>query len=260
MKKSIFIAITLVLLTSSLWAQNRGINRGGVGPGVQTGVPRDLTTIEGNVESVNLGFGQGNPSIVVSGVQINLGPYSYLQRSGFEVETGDAVRISAFPSAVYENTFVAVSIENLDKGISVQLRSETGQPPRAARRQGFRQRMGGLGPCGGNPDLESAQTFNGTVGSVTVGLGQGSPRVTLEDGTVFTVGPYRVWRNSDFSVAAGDHISVVAFPCAADSDRWVAMRIDNQTNGTSIILRDDSGIPVGGRGWSRGGASRIIPE
>lgn len=212
-------------------------------------------TVKGQVEAVSLGIAQGSPSIVVNGSRIVLGPYAYLDALGFAVEVGDQVVADAFASLLYDNLLVAVSVENLTGGTSIQLRDEYGRPLWTAGYGGRGDRHAsadGRGPCGGVPNVAAAREFNGTVAEISAGAGRRHPEITLGDGTVFAVGPYRVWLESGFSLAAGDTVSILAFPCSVEEGKWVVMSIAKPATGEELILRDDTGIPVRGTGWRSG--------
>ena len=102
--KKLLTAITLAtLLFAGVWAQNRGAGNAGARQGTQSAVPKTLSTIEGIVQSVDLGIGQGSPSIVVNDARVLLAPYFYLEAIGFSVEVDDHVAVTVFPSLVYDD-------------------------------------------------------------------------------------------------------------------------------------------------------------
>ncbi len=262
MKTRFAVLLAGLLLCAGLLvpAQNgTGVQMGkgsqGGGPGQGTPTAKTIVTIEGPVEAVSLGIAQGSPSIVVNGTQIVLGPYSYIDAMGFAIEAGDQVRVEAFASLLYNDLLVAVSVENLTRGTSIQLRDEFGRPLWWSARGGRAGRMGSSdrpGPCGGAPNVAAAQEFTGTVAEVSAGLGRRHPEISLTDGTVFAAGPYRLWAESEFSLAAGDAVTIVAFPCSLQDGKWVVMSIAKPATGEELILRDDTGIPVRGSGWRSG--------
>lgn len=240
--KRVLIPFALVtLLFAGAWAQNRGAGRIGPGQRNQAALPKTLSTIDGVVTAVNLGIGQGSPSIVVEGSQVLLGPYFYLESVGFTVEVGDHVQATVFPSLVYDGLLVAIRVDNLSQGVSAELRSESGLP--LWNSTGHPSRTASCA-CGGAPNVDAAETFIGVVSVFDAATGERFPTITLSDGTMFAAGPYRAWVQTDFSIEPGDQISALAFPCATDDSRWVAMKVDNLTRGTQIILRDDAGMPT----------------
>ncbi|MEJ2080692.1 MAG: hypothetical protein P8Y94_00620 [Acidobacteriota bacterium] len=245
--KRFLVPFTLaVLLFTGAWAQHRGSRNAGPGAGSQSATPKVLSPIEGKVTAIDLGIGQGTPSIAVEGTPVLLAPYFYLQSLGFTVEVGDRVQATVFPSLVYDDLLVTVSIDNLSQGVAADLRDEFGRPL-------WRNSIGGgrrvaVGACGSLPNVGAAETYTGVVASVEAAAGERYPTITLVDGPAFAAGPYRAWLQTDFSISPGDEISVLAFPCSADDSRWVAMKIVNIASGTQLVLRDDAGIPVYGAG------------
>lgn len=259
-KFTVLFAVSLLCAGFLLFAQNGRGSQGGGGSNQGSPGAKTLVTVKGQVEAVSLGIAQGSPSIVVNGSRIVLGPYSYLDALGFAIEVGDDVTVDAFASLLYDNLLVAVSVENLTSGTAIQLRDESGRPVWTATRGGGGGRqaaMGGWGPCGGLPNVAAAQEFSGTVAEVSAGAGRRHPEITLGDGTVFAAGPYRVWLETGFSLAVGDTVSIVAFPCSVEDGKWVVMRIVKLVTGEELILRDDTGIPVRGTGWRSGSCPTV---
>lgn len=215
-----------------------------------TAVAKEILTLEGQVSAVELGSGRGQSLLQVDGRSIVLGPYRYLQAASFQLSVGDQVRVQAFRSPVDESRLVAVFIENLSTGQSLRLRDEFGRPL-AGRRRGGRSfgagRDRGTGPCGGAPQVELAQAITGTVATVNAEPGRRHPEIVLADGTILSAGPYRAWAESGFSVEPGETVTVVAFPCSTQENRWVIMSIE-KAGGERLILRDEDGLPLGGRG------------
>ncbi|GAB4234454.1 MAG: hypothetical protein Kow00109_07450 [Acidobacteriota bacterium] len=255
MKKRWVITTSLFLFLSATGyvASQRGpAPRNPAGGGAA--LAKEIFTVEGQVTAVDLGLAQGQPAIQVDGQTIVLGPYHQLQAAGFAVAVGDQVRAEVFRSIIDESRLVAVSIDNLTTGQSLQLRDEYGRPlTRSARGGGaFGARGGqGAGPCGGTPQVELAREISGTVASVTAEPGRRGPEVVLADGTVLAAGPYRLWAEAGFTLQPGDTVSVTAFPCSTQDGRWVIMSIEKST-GEKLILRDDDGRPLVGQGVRRG--------
>lgn len=240
----------LSLLLAGFLVGERAPASGGSGQPVGSPIAKEIFSITGQVETVNLGLGQGRPTIQVDGQDIVLGPYRYLQAANFEISMGHQVRVQAFRSIIDENRLVAVSVENLTTGQSLQLRDEFGRPLAGKRRgdRGFGAAGNrGTGPCGGNPQVELAETITGTVASVNAEAGHRHPEIVLSDGTILSAGPYRLWSQSKFSVQPGETVTVIAFPCSTQDNLWVIMSIEKAT-GEKLVLRDEDGMPLGGRG------------
>ena len=110
-----------------------------------------------------------------------------------------------------------------------------------------------------------AVTVSGPVLAFLAGPGTGHPTMTVNDATrgetSFVLGPFRYLESLSFSAAAGDHVEALLYPCSQCTPNWVAVRIDNLTNGSSATLRDTEGIPLWagagmGPGRGYGGARR----
>jgi hypothetical protein len=226
----------------------------------------ETVTIEGTVGAVNLGYGMGMPSFTLgsgsSEVTVVLGRYPMLVAQNFQINQGDRVSVQAIRSPRGENTYAALEVTNQSTGVKTVLRDGTGMGFGAGfGRRGFGGY--GAGAClrGGEPqlDLASRASFEGTVESVNMGPQQGFPNVTLKLGdgkTVLVVAaPFRALLDAQFKMAVGDTLAVVAYPPKVHENAWVAAEIKNLTNDTSIVLRDENGVPLGG-GMGRGGCLR----
>jgi hypothetical protein len=185
-----------------------------------------------------------------------------LLAQNFQIKQGDRVSVQAIRSPRAENTYAALEVTNLSTGVRTVLRDATGMGFGAGfGRRGF----GGYGSeaClrGGEPQLDLAgkTSFDGKVESVNMGPQQGFPNFTLirSDGkTVLVVAaPFRALLDAQFKIAVGDNLAVVAYPSKVHENAYVAAEIMNLTNQTSIVLRDENGIPLGG-GMGRGGCLR----
>lgn len=114
----------------------------------------------------------------------------------------------------------------------------------------------GAGQPNGTPatpalNMTAQKTIEGAVSSVQLGYGVQYPTIVVNQSQI-KVAPVWFLLESDFEVAAGDKVSVVAAPSANAGDTyWYAIRI---TKGAfTITLRDSLGVPVwtspaGGRG------------
>jgi hypothetical protein len=236
--------------------QNRGVARAAV-------PPAESVTIEGIVEAVNLGYGMGMPSFTLgsgnSEVTVVLGPYRILTAKNFQIKQGDQVSVQAVRSPRGENTYAALEVTNVSTRVKTVLRDATDMGFGAGfGRRGFGGY--GAGAClrAGEPQLDLAgkTSFDGKVESVNMGPQQGFPNITLIRGdgkTVLVVAaPFRALLDAQFKMAVGDALAVVAYPSKVHENAYVAAEINNLTNKTSIVLRDENGIPLGG-GMGRGG-------
>jgi hypothetical protein len=110
-------------------------------------------------------------------------------------------------------------------------------------------RGAGVRACAGQIDPAKKVTLEGTVKGVNMGPGQGFPSFTLAqaDGKEVTVvtSPFWVLADANYKIAIADQMTAGAFPSLQYKDTYVAAELTNLTNGTSIVLRDASGVPVG---------------
>lgn len=254
--KSFYLFIIGILFLGMVAAQGKGQSGPSGNRGLQSPVTKQIFEVTGIVDSVHLGFGQGSPAMEIdsSGTihAIVLAPYSYLSEQGFELEAGDEVTALVFQSLVYPDWLVAVEVENHTKEVSVAMRDESGIPLWRSSRVGRRQGSGtqGLRQCDGTgPNVESAQFLNGEVADIDSQLGQQNPSIVLVSGETIMVGPYRVWQETGFELEVGQSVSVYAFPSFSNPGLWVAISIENLNTSETLVLRDDTGIPVTGKGW-----------
>ncbi|MGV8039249.1 MAG: hypothetical protein AB2L07_03965 [Thermoanaerobaculaceae bacterium] len=222
MKHSRMVAIVVVALalaTTGLAGQQGGA-RDGSGPLIDTS---QLVVFEGTVVQLVAGLGQGMPELEITtsanqALSFVLGPYWFLQASGFAAEAGDDVEVSAFACTTCESGYAVAKVVNATRAVTLVLRSEDGTPlwtasgTKTLRRQLGRAGSGtgpgsggngengngpgnGTGPGSGGqgtgpgqvggcdvcepPDLGQVQTFTGTVSAVDAGAGDGTPTVTL---------------------------------------------------------------------------------
>ncbi|UCF37797.1 MAG: hypothetical protein JSU96_02710 [Acidobacteriota bacterium] len=247
MKKSISMTIVITLLLgSALLAQpKRGANRGA--GYASDGVPIETTLIEGQIAQINLGIGQGSPSVVLEdGTTVMIAPYFVLEDLGLSFSEGDHFSAEAFPSRVYDGIFVAVSV-NIG-GETLFLRDEFGRPSWAAGRRGGVRGQRGTGQCGGmGPGITPQDITESTmvIEEVDMVPGRGFPTISA-GGFTIVVGPYRAWTNAPFELQVQDEITIKTFPSPFAEDTLVAVQIVK--NGQTLTLRDDSGIPIGGHG------------
>jgi len=100
-------------------------------------------------------------------------------------------------------------------------------------------------------NLSGKIALEGVVDSISMERGKGSPSFTMvADGKKVTIvtGPYRALLDADYKISLGDRMNVLAFPFVQLQDTFAAAELKNLSTGATLTLRDDSGIPTGGRG------------
>jgi hypothetical protein len=89
-------------------------------------------TLAGNVQSVEMGTGQGMPNftLVVDGkaTVIVASPFWALEQADFKISVGDSLSVVAYPSLQHEGYYVAAEIVNASTQQSIKLRDENGLP------------------------------------------------------------------------------------------------------------------------------------
>jgi len=103
----------------------------------------------------------------------------------------------------------------------------------------------------GTPAADPSGAFDvsGEVLSFTAGSRSGMPLLVVYDETIggevsVALGPAWFLQKAGFSVLVGDYVTLVAFPCATCAAENVAKWVNNDTNGTSVDLRGDDGVPL----------------
>lgn len=304
MKHSRMVAIVVVALAlaSAGLAGQQGGARDGSGPLIDTS---QLVVFEGTVVQLVAGLGQGMPELEITTpasqtLSFVLGPYWFLQASGFAADAGDAVEVSAYACTACESGYAVVKVVNTTKAVTLVLRSDDGTPlwtasgTKTLRRQLGRTGSGtgpgtggngengngpgsGTGPGSGGPgqtgnggpgtgpgqvggcdvceppDLGQVQTFTGTVSSVDVSAGDGTPTVTLATtagDVTFLISPYSILQRAAFTLTVGQALEITAAPVEHDGvETWLALVIKDTATGLTVVLRDPAtGLPPIGRG------------
>jgi hypothetical protein len=231
---------------------------------------RDLVVETDNSEQVKVGTGPG-----------------YMAAQGFALQVGERVRIQGY----WENDELkAAQVTRIQDGQSITLRDESGRPAWAGsgkqaterqapatgagagqagsgeggRGQGGRGR-GGYGAEGnesapsGRTGIGQAQvdrwvTLQGTVSAV-----DGNALVVASDGQEFIVENRAWWFAQDqgFSAQVGHQVTIVGFyeevPSTGSGQHFEVGRLENASNGQTVLIRDENGRPEwAGRG-RRGG-------
>jgi hypothetical protein len=227
--------------------------------------PANTVDLQGVVDSITMGFGQGTPSFALSVpdrgmVTVYVGSYRAWTATNFELRTGMSVTVRAFQSAAHPDGFVATEIKDNASGVTVQLLNSRGRGPGWARAWAGGQGGPPCGRAGAQVNLAAKTSFEGSVTEVSMGYRQGLPSFTLRTGEgdiTIVASPYRVLADAGFAVNAGDKMSVLAFPSTRYEGAYVAAELKNLTTGKVLVLRDDQGFPVGvpGPGAGRGRGS-----
>ncbi len=142
----VLLSLVLVLslpATAQMRQHNRGLGAQGnmVHPNID---PANKVTLDGTVESINMGPGQGFPSftLVLSDgkrVTVVASPYRALLSANFKIAIGDHMLVLGFPSLQYQDTYLAAELKNLTNGTTITLRDASGTPVVG---------QGGPGQCG----------------------------------------------------------------------------------------------------------------
>ena len=112
---------------------------------------------------------------------------------------------------------------------------------------------------GPGPAIDPSQAFPvaGEVTAFTAAFGSGMPMLTVDDPALGSVeiglGPLWFIQEAGFSAAVGDSVEALVVSCDICAAGTVALWVDNLTNETSVLLRDDDGIPLWIQGNGTGG-------
>lgn len=250
---SLFLAAACTLATA--FAQGpKGPGGNPSAPHTGSGVGLDMAhakTFSGDITALNLAYGAQYPTIVVAQTTIKLAPVWFLIESDFELKVGDKVEVIAAPCNCTDGSWAALKITKA--GVSVELRDSLGLPLWLSKGSGS---MGpGMGTHNGpNPaaprtgdgcvDPASITTVNGSVESVTLGVGIQQPTLVVKaNGASISIkiGPERVLFASDIELKADAAISV-KYGLATCSNENVALSLT--AGGVTVVLRQDDGRPV----------------
>jgi hypothetical protein len=225
-------------------------------------------TLTGVVKEIQAAAGRGTPFLkLVSGdgteITVVLGPYRNLVDQNVAIQPGSNVAVEGVTSSRFPNTFVAWKITNADTGAVFTIRDSAGRPAWSGRgNRGAGRGMGFGQGAACRIDVAGKGTFSGTVNAVNMGFAQGFPNFTLStaDGNVTIVtSPFRAVVDSGFKIAAGQNLSVAAFPSAQHETAWVAAELTDSATGATLTLRDAQGVPVNsGNRMRRNGAGDCV--
>ncbi|MEW6127263.1 MAG: hypothetical protein AB1757_09505 [Acidobacteriota bacterium] len=213
----------------------------------------NITTLEGIVLSTHMAAGQEFPSFVLSlngsgDVTILTGPYYLILQSGFDINIGDRMSVKGFPSLWYENTYVAVELNNLTTNDTLILRDGTGQPNWTGSQQ-FAERGFGYGGGAAYLDINPAnlQALKCTIESVNPGIGQAYGSFTAMKGgkrLTFITAPNRFMLEKNFELRANERLKIRAYPSGLFDDIYVIEFIKNRETGRTLTLRNELGRPM----------------
>lgn len=101
-------------------------------------------------------------------------------------------------------------------------------------------------------------TLSGVVSAVNLEPGQGMPSITLGSGSIavtILIGPHRLLLDNKFEIKLDQFLEVKAFKDPRTGNAFVATEIKDTKSGTTLVLRNASGIPhiTGGPGGMRHG-------
>ncbi len=150
-KRSITLFSTLAAVLVLSLVATAQMPHYGRGAGAQANCPQpgiDLAnkvSLEGTVESVNMGPGQGFPSFILvlsdgKKATILSSPYRALMNANYSIRANDRMSVLAYPSLQVNDTYVAAELKNLTTGTVLTLRDENGLPVVGTH--------GGSGMCG----------------------------------------------------------------------------------------------------------------
>ena len=249
------VSITLLILVVTAAVYVIGLAQGkGPGQGTNGIVSNhgDVVTLTGTVRDIQIAAGQGMPSLTLvlgdsKQVTLMLGPYRVLANTNLDVKSGSRVSVEAIQSLRFENTFVALRIDNLDTGSSVTLRDSSGMPGWAGYGGRGHENMAcsGCGEC--QIDLATKSTLVGTVAAVNMGFAQGFPNFTLttDTGNITVIAsPFRTLIDANYAISVGHRMSVIGFPSLRHEGAYVAAELTDSDTGASLVLRDAQGVPV----------------
>ena len=264
------VILALTMVTSDGWAQMR---RGrGDGPQVDLNAP---VTLHGEVVSFGAGFGARAAVLTVLAAgeeyKLMLGPVRNIQAQEFVAEAGDSVVVQGYSCGDRQGKLAVASVENLTKGVTLNLRGEDGLPQwqggrgaRPAKGRGPHQGGGEQGVGAGRrpgtghgpgPEMGDTAVYLGTVQSFAGGPGEGVPTLVLATAAgdvTIVVGPHRRLTRSGFEITPGMDLEVTAASAGCpDKGHLVAVALKNPATGVEIALRGTSQGAMQRRGGRR---------
>ena len=106
-------------------------------------------------------------------------------------------------------------------------------------------------------DPASIVIITGIVTKVNLATGVQNPSIVI-DGKTIELAPVWWMIERGMEIKEGDNLEVKAAPCLDPNKPWLyAIEVNNITTGTTLTLRDDSGLPFGSAAEIRPAASRL---
>ncbi len=112
------------------------MSHAGRGPGLGAAASHlDLagkTVLEGVVDGISMGRGQGTPSftMVADGKKVTIvtSPYRAVLDANYKISIGDRMNVVAYPFVDLVDTYAAAELKNLTTGVVLTLRDANGVP------------------------------------------------------------------------------------------------------------------------------------
>ena len=190
---------------------------------------------------------------------VGIGPM-YMASQGFTLQAGESVQVRGYWE---DGEFKAAQVTRLEGGQTITLRDELGRPAWAGAGRNARGGYGGQGRgdvpainSTGQANVEEWLTLQGTVVSVDAD----TLVMQTDSGEQVSVQNRAWWfaQEQGFSAQVGDQVTLVGFyesddPSTSSRHLFEVSRVDDATNGRTVLMRDENGRPLwAGRG-RRGG-------
>ena len=103
------------------------------------------------------------------------------------------------------------------------------------------------GPGTATPPAGPQSVIAGNVVSFTAAVGAGMPALIVDQAgkqITLVLGPFWFLQNSKFTAAAGESIEATVIACTECDHDFAVVSVKNLTNGTSVLLRNEDGLPL----------------
>ncbi len=211
--------------------------------------PEDWATYEGAVVQAPE---DGAELVIVTAngqeVTIGTGP-SYMTAQGFTLQAGDMVQVQGYWE---DDELKAAQVTRMADGQSIALRDEMGRPAWAGGGRNAQARQGGQGATGDSAGAGQAKAvewlqFQGIV----VSADPDALVVETAAGEEFIVEGRPWWfaQEQGFLAQAGDQVTLAGFyeqgdPLTDLGQHLEVGRIENTSNGQTVLIRDENGRPL----------------